>query len=62
VDHLIEIASRYRKEFFLWEGESPPPLRAAVIVDADRGKTSARLLDRRARAEARGRRAARARP
>ncbi len=37
--HLIEVAfSGNRKAFFQWEGESPPPLRAAVIVEADRGE------------------------
>ena len=36
---LIEVAFRgNRNEFFLWEGDEPPPLRAAVIVDADRGE------------------------
>ena len=44
MDHLIEIAFKgNRKEFFLWEGESPPPLRAAVIVDADRGEDLGRV-------------------
>ena len=44
VDHLIEIAFKgNRKEFFLWEGENPPPLRAAVIVDADRGEDLGRV-------------------
>jgi cell fate regulator YaaT (PSP1 superfamily) len=44
VDHLIEIAFKgNRKEFFLWEGETPPPLRAAVIVDADRGEDLGRI-------------------
>ena len=39
--HLIEVAFRgNRKEFFSWDGETPPPLKAAVIVDADRGKIS----------------------
>ena len=37
--HLVEIAFKgNRKEFFLWEGEDPPPLKAPVIVDADRGE------------------------
>ena len=41
---LIEIAFKgNRKEFFLWEGEAPPPLRAAVIVDADRGEDLGRV-------------------
>jgi cell fate regulator YaaT (PSP1 superfamily) len=36
---LVEVAFKgNRKEFFLWEGEEPPPLKAAVIVDADRGE------------------------
>jgi cell fate regulator YaaT (PSP1 superfamily) len=44
VDHLIEIAFKgNRKEFFLWEGEAPPPLRSAVIVDADRGEDLGRV-------------------
>jgi cell fate regulator YaaT (PSP1 superfamily) len=37
--HLIEVAFKgNRKDFYLWEHEAPPPLRAAVIVDADRGE------------------------
>ena len=37
--HLIEVAFKgNRKEFFLWEADEPPPLRAPVIVDADRGE------------------------
>src|SRR5688572_22215822 len=44
MDHLIEIAFKgNRKEFFLWEGEEAPPLRAAVIVDADRGEDLGRV-------------------
>jgi len=44
VDHLIEIAFKgNRKEFFLWEGDEPPPIRAAVIVDADRGEDLGRV-------------------
>jgi len=44
VDHLIEIAFKgNRKEFFLWEGETAPPLRSAVIVDADRGEDLGRV-------------------
>jgi cell fate regulator YaaT (PSP1 superfamily) len=44
VDHLIEIAFKgNRKEFFMWEGEAPPPMRAAVIVDADRGEDLGRV-------------------
>ena len=37
--HLIEVAFKgNRKEFFLWEADEAPPIRAAVIVDADRGE------------------------
>ncbi|MEO7366903.1 MAG: regulatory iron-sulfur-containing complex subunit RicT [Gemmatimonadaceae bacterium] len=37
--HLIEVAFRgNRKEFFLWDYPSPPVLKSAVIVDADRGE------------------------
>ncbi len=37
--HLIEVAFKgNRKDFFLWDGDEPPPLGAAVIVDADRGE------------------------
>jgi len=37
--HLIEVAFKgNRKDFFLWEQDAPPPLKAAVIVDADRGE------------------------
>jgi cell fate regulator YaaT (PSP1 superfamily) len=39
VSHLIEVAFKgNRKEFFLWEADEAPALRAAVIVDADRGE------------------------
>ncbi len=37
--HLIEVAfSGNRKAFFQWTGEAPPPLRAPIIVEADRGE------------------------
>src|SRR5436305_6571919 len=37
--HLIEVAFKgNRKDFFLWDGDDAPPLKAAVIVDADRGE------------------------
>lgn len=37
--HLIEVAFKgNRKDFFLWEPDDPPPLKTAVIVDADRGE------------------------
>src|SRR5215208_2911181 len=39
MQHVVEIAFKgNRKEFFLWEGEEPPPNKAPVIVDADRGE------------------------
>jgi cell fate regulator YaaT (PSP1 superfamily) len=39
VAHLVEVAFRgNRKEFFLWDYPDPPPVKAAVIVDADRGE------------------------
>ena len=42
--HLIEVAFHgNRKAFFLWEGEAPPPLQAAVIVEADRGEDLGRV-------------------
>ena len=42
--HLIEVAFKgNRKEFFLWEGDEPPPPKSAVIVDADRGEDLGRV-------------------
>lgn len=42
--HLIEVAFKgNRKEFFLWEAESPPQQNAAVIVEADRGEDLGRV-------------------
>jgi cell fate regulator YaaT (PSP1 superfamily) len=39
VPHLIEVAFKgNRKEFFTWDFDDPPPLKSAVIVDADRGE------------------------
>jgi cell fate regulator YaaT (PSP1 superfamily) len=39
VPHLIEVAFKgNRKEFFLWEPDEAPALRAPVVVDADRGE------------------------
>src|SRR6476661_366802 len=36
---LIEVAFKgNRKDFFLWEGDEAPPVKAGVIVDADRGE------------------------
>ena len=41
---IIEIAFKgNRKEFFLWDGPELPPLRAAVIVEADRGEDLGRV-------------------
>jgi hypothetical protein len=37
--HVVEVAFKgNRKEFFLWDGAEPPPSKAPVIVDADRGE------------------------
>jgi cell fate regulator YaaT (PSP1 superfamily) len=37
--HLVEVSFKgNRKEFFLWDFPDPPPLKAAIIVDADRGE------------------------
>jgi len=37
--HLIEVTFKgNRRDFFLWEGDEAPPLKAGVIVDADRGE------------------------
>jgi cell fate regulator YaaT (PSP1 superfamily) len=36
---VIEVAFKgNRKEFFLWEAEDAPPVKAPIIVDADRGE------------------------
>ncbi len=37
--HLIEVAFKgNRKEFFTWDADDAPPVKAPVIVDADRGE------------------------
>jgi cell fate regulator YaaT (PSP1 superfamily) len=37
--HLVEVAFKgNRKDFFLWEGDAPPPVQAPVVVEADRGE------------------------
>src|SRR3954471_18343343 len=37
--HLVEVAFKgNRKEFFLWDYPDPPPLKAALIVDVERGE------------------------
>ena len=42
--HLIEVAFRgNRKEFFQWDAETAPALRAGVIVEADRGEDLGRV-------------------
>jgi cell fate regulator YaaT (PSP1 superfamily) len=39
VPQLVEVAFKgNRKEFYLWESEEAPALRAPVVVDADRGE------------------------
>ncbi len=39
MSQLIEVAFKgNRREFFLWEADETPPLKTAVIVDADRGE------------------------
>lgn len=39
MSHLIEVAfPGNRKEFFSWEESEPPAVKAAIIVDADRGE------------------------
>jgi cell fate regulator YaaT (PSP1 superfamily) len=41
---LIEVSFKgNRREFFLWESDPVPPLRAAVIVEADRGEDLGRV-------------------
>jgi cell fate regulator YaaT (PSP1 superfamily) len=42
---LIEVAFKgNRKEFFAWDGAEPPPVRAPVIVEADRGEDLGRVF------------------
>jgi cell fate regulator YaaT (PSP1 superfamily) len=41
---IIEVAFKgNRKEFFAWDGVEPPPMRAPVIVEADRGEDLGRV-------------------
>jgi cell fate regulator YaaT (PSP1 superfamily) len=41
---LIEVSFKgNRKEFFAWDGPEPPPIRAPVIVEADRGEDLGRV-------------------
>ena len=52
--HLIEVAFKgNRKEFFTWEQDEAPALRAPVIVDADRGEDLGTVLATNALAEQR---------
>jgi cell fate regulator YaaT (PSP1 superfamily) len=44
MSHLIEVAFRgNRKEFFLWDAADPPPLRAHLVVEGDRGEDLGRV-------------------
>ena len=37
--HLVEVEFKgNRRAFFTWTGEAPPPARAAVIVQVERGE------------------------
>jgi cell fate regulator YaaT (PSP1 superfamily) len=39
VEHLIEVAFKgNRREFFRWAFEAPPPARAAIVVETERGE------------------------
>lgn len=52
--HLVEVAFRgNRKEFFSWEGEAPPPARAGVVVEVERGEDFGRVHSTGALAEVR---------
>lgn len=44
MEHLIEVAFKgNRREFFRWSFEAPPPLKAAIIVDVERGEDLGRV-------------------
>ncbi len=44
MEHLIEVAFKgNRREFFRWSFEAPPPVRAAIIVDTERGEDLGRV-------------------
>lgn len=52
--HLVEVAFRgNRKEFFSWAGEAPPPVRAGVVVEVERGEDFGRVHSTGALAEVR---------
>ncbi|MDQ6887380.1 MAG: hypothetical protein M3068_08810 [Gemmatimonadota bacterium] len=42
--HLVEVSFKgNRREFFLWDGETPPALNSSVVVEADRGEDLGRV-------------------
>ena len=44
MEHLIEVSFKgNRREFFRWSFEAPPPARAAIIVETDRGEDLGRV-------------------
>ena len=44
MEHLIEVSFKgNRREFFRWTFEAPPPTRAAIIVETDRGEDLGRV-------------------
>ena len=44
MEHLVEVAFKgNRREFFRWAFEEPPPTRAAIIVDVERGEDCGRV-------------------
>ena len=44
MEHLIEVAFKgNRREFFRWSFEAPPPVKAAIIVDVERGEDLGRV-------------------
>ena len=52
--HLVEVAFRgNRKEFFSWDGEAPPAVRAGVVVEVERGEDFGRVHSTGALAEVR---------
>ena len=44
MEHLIEVSFKgNRREFFRWSFEAPPPVRASIIVETDRGEDLGRV-------------------
>ena len=44
MEHLIEVSFKgNRREFFRWSFEAPPPTKAAIIVETDRGEDLGRV-------------------